>query len=608
MYETSVINTAPFNLFLTRKKTIWYSFCDGEWSNPNTWISNSVDRKGLIGCPQIGDDVYINHNIDYSNSNTGVYLFNNTVKNLYIGTNGTLTALNNTTQNYLRITGDLQCSGTIDFSSAISPITIELQGYNNFIVNFLGGTQSTVYYSGTLSQNIVNVTYYNLSTANSLKSTIANLVVNNILSINSGTLELSTYNAAVYNISLSAILSKSAGGTFTVINSSGTNFGVGGSVTFTGNPTVNWSGNMTGDLRYGVNFGAGTFNFLTNGNLNFSNSGNVPGSIGSNYFLIASGVTISVTGTAWLNNGSVTGVDGTSILNISTQYGYGSNNVAMPVGVFNYNYSGTSTIWMYVTMTLPSLSYYNLQIANSATVTLGSNISVSNNLSVNSGTLQLSSYNFTVSGATTYGGTILASGAGTANFASLTAENSTGKIDFSAGNPTVNLSGNISSDVRSGFNFGSGTIKITASLTLGVYTSGTGPPTISWNILIASGVTLTNSGYASNYGGLATTGTINGVDSTSIFVNKSVLNYSNATAPMVTGKLYCNQATNGFTYGLPGNQDITVPSDPTSPGYQNLTLNGSGAKRLLGNISVKGTYTLTSPATLNMNGYTLTNP
>lgn len=76
---------------------------------------------------------------------------------------------------------------------------------------------------------------------------------------------------------------------------------------------------------------------------------------------------------------------------------------------------------------------------------------------------------------------------------------------------------------------------------------------------------------------------------------------------MSTGKLYCNQAANTFVYGLGGNQDITVPSDST-PGYQNLILQGSGAKRLLGNVSVKDTYALTSQATLNTNRFALANP
>jgi hypothetical protein len=116
-----------------------------------------------------------------------------------------------------------------------------------------------------------------------------------------------------------------------------------------------------------------------------------------------------------------------------------------------------------------------------------------------------------------------------------------------------------------------------------------------------------NVGLGSALGGLQTTGIINGADSTAIFDNRSICNYQNAQQPMQTGQLYCNEATNTFIYGLTDNQDITPPSDST-PGYQNLTLNGSGAKRLLGNVSVIGAYLLTSPATLDSNGFSLTNP
>jgi len=131
---------------------------------------------------------------------------------------------------------------------------------------------------------------------------------------------------------------------------------------------------------------------------------------------------------------------------------------------------------------------------------------------------------------------------------------------------------------------------------------------VSWNIIIGSGVTFTNTGLSTTSGGITTTGTINGLDSTSIFVNKSVFDYANSQEPMQTGKLYCNQAMNTFIYGASGAQNITVPSDTTSRGYKNLTLNGSGTKTLLGNVSVKGTYTLTSSATLDSNGFSLTNP
>ncbi len=108
--------------------------------------------------------------------------------------------------------------------------------------------------------------------------------------------------------------------------------------------------------------------------------------------------------------------------------------------------------------------------------------------------------------------------------------------------------------------------------------------------------------------GVVSSGILNGDNASSTFVNKAIFSYANAQEPMQTGKLYCNQAANTFNYNLSGNQNIQVLSDPTNPGYYNLTLSGSGAKTLLGNVSVKNTYTLTSPATLNSNGYALTTP
>jgi hypothetical protein len=256
-------------------------------------------------------------------------------------------------------------------------------------------------------------------------------------------------------------------------------------------------------------------------------------------------------------------------------------------------------------MTLPFTSFYDMAIFG--TINLGGNTTVSNTLMVSGGSLQLSSYDFSVTGTTSYSGAINKSGGGTVSFGAMSS--SAGTILF-AGSPTVNLTGNISGDVRGGWNFGSGTVNVNANISFGVWTSGNVAPTITWNITIASGKTLTNVGLTSSLGGVTTSGTITGADGTAILDNRSVLTYNNATAPMVTGKLYCNQSGgsgNTFIYGASGNQDITVPSD-SMPGYQNLTLQGSGAKKLLGNVSIKATYTLTSPATLNTNGFVLTNP
>jgi hypothetical protein len=77
---------------------------------------------------------------------------------------------------------------------------------------------------------------------------------------------------------------------------------------------------------------------------------------------------------------------------------------------------------------------------------------------------------------------------------------------------------------------------------------------------------------------------------------------------MATGILDTSTNLNTWIYGL-SNQDIKG-SPTTSPKqvYRNLTLNGGGTKTLQGYVSVQNTYTLTAPASVNLNGYTITNP
>lgn len=65
-------------------------------------------------------------------------------------------------------------------------------------------------------------------------------------------------------------------------------------------------------------------------------------------------------------------------------------------------------------------------------------------------------------------------------------------------------------------------------------------------------------------------------------------------------------------YNRNGNQDFLVHLGNIDAvpiiTYENLELSGSGAKRLKNNVSVVDSYSLISPATLNSNGFTLTNP
>jgi len=610
------VSTSPFNLSMLRKFNVWYSVKDGNFSDPTVWMSNGAKHHSY---PQATDDVYISHNITFD----VVVNFNGllTIRNLFVSPVGKLLWSSGLNQAHFNVTNNVQCAGTLDFSGSTGGggAFFAIGGVNNFINNFVTGNSTssiTVGYTSPMSFVIPNLPYYNLYVGGGLgntKNISGDLNVVGTLTVDANTVfELGSFNTTVKDLSIIGTLSKnSSTGYFTVTNSTNSSvFGAAplGTVNFSGSPTVNWSGNINSSSIGSVNFGTGTFNLFTNSTWGFFSGGNAPASIGACNFIIASGVTLTLNGAAaWLNKGTVNGVDGTSTLNVVTKYAYGNNNAVMATGVFNYNFSGTSTIYAdnNAILTLQPISFYNL-IINSGTTTLSGNTTITNNLSI-SGILQLSIYDFTVANITDMSGSLLKSGGGTVNFT--TVNGTSGKIDFSLSNPTVNVSGNFLGNFSAGLNFGTTPINILQSINWGTFGNANTAVHTNSNYLIASGKTLINVGFPSaTLGGINTTGTINGVDSTSIFDNRSVCNYYNSVAPMQTGQLYCNQAANTFEYGLAGNQDIQIPSDPTTPGYKNLTLDGSGAKRLLGNVSVKETYTLTSPATLNTNGFALTNP
>lgn len=120
---------------------------------------------------------------------------------------------------------------------------------------------------------------------------------------------------------------------------------------------------------------------------------------------------------------------------------------------------------------------------------------------------------------------------------------------------------------------------------------------------IGSNSTLTNS-TTSLFGQSSKYGIINGVDSTSIFRNHGQLFYDQATAPMLTGQLQCNNTANIFKYNRGGAQDVTGGT------YRTIEFGGSGVKRLLGNVIVNvtagGGQSTTGGASINLNGFTIT--
>lgn len=252
------------------------------------------------------------------------------------------------------------------------------------------------------------------------------------------------------------------------------------------------------------------------------------------------------------------------------------------------------------------LNYGNLTLSSSGTKYLIQDLFVNGTFTLTSPAIfDAYGYNITIYGSTSITSLMNATGSGSYLFV--------GNAAFSTSSG-INLSGNPSMEFRGGLGFGTGsytnnlgTGNILFSTNNQSITSGTSGLFFNNPISIASGITLT---FPSN---TTTTfnSTINGLDATSKLLmgtNTPTINYKSNIQPMITGILDTSTNLNTWIYGL-NNQDIKGgPTTLAKQVYSNLTLNGTGVKTLQGYVSVQNTYTLTAPATLALNGYTLTNP
>lgn len=589
---------------MSNPQEIYYSIKDGNWSDVSIW--ETVSGRTAKAPSLASDDVYIRHSVT---TNT-----NATINNLFIS--GSI--LFDNTARTITVNGDIRSSGAVDMSNAGH--TLVLLGINNYIVSFTEGISSTINYARFGDQPIMNLTYQNLSaTGSGTKYPVADLTtLGNVLIGSKVVLDFITYNGTV-NGSVNnqdGTLAKSGAGNLLFVGLVTASFTANTSWNFSGNPDIEFRG---GYKMYGFSFtgifntGTGNWTFTTN-DQSILSSNNSTGIVSYNCNLIVAGaITVTLDGGHPIRlNQSLTGTLSTSTfkigsLSVSSLY---FNNAAYPVmatgildkssvlGVVGYIFNGTYS--------LPYTTYGGLYIAGTGIKSTSGNTTLSGTF-VNEGSFEMGSYDFSVGGATTaalVGSKISKSGTGNITF-----------IGFAQIYGILTLNGNPNIECRNGLQLGpvsasfvSGTGTLTFSTNNQTWSTSGGLPNeiMYWNILISGAITLT----LANGVSLTVYGTFNGNNGNSILdnrINIASVSYRNAIAPMLTGKLYCNQALNKWFYDLAGDQDIQVPSDPV-PGYSSLTLGGSGAKKLLGNVSVKGIYTLNGSATLDSNGFALTNP
>jgi hypothetical protein len=524
-------------------------------------------------------------------------------------------------------------TGVLNFNSAAS-VSSMTTGTWNFTSNV-----NTIGYTGNYTATIPSYfpTFHNLTISGTgTKSLGVNTTLNGNLNLSSnGYLELSTYNFVVNGITQwgasNGQLKKSGSGSVLFVGILSTSSNIQSVLDFSlGNPSV--------ELRNGIEclggwpfsiFKTGTniWTFTTN---NQSISGGVDGYTFDCPIIISGAITLQTKPlfadlSIYLNN-TINGNNASSKLLLGNNTIYQSylvlntSNPLMTTGIFDnttnqdsavvYNFNGNYTI--------PLTSYRNLSVSGTGIKTLSGTTIINGILGAAhksiGGSIEFSTYDVTINGNLFMGGgKVQKSGSGNVIIGGIfDMQNVGSNLDFSIGNPSVEL--------KNGIRFGS------VNATLTPFLTGTGTWTFSTNnqsiqsgqmnrsfdcpILISGAITLSHLFSSGTYSTLIFNNTINGNNAASTFLNGSgcIIQHNAATQPMATGILDTSTNLNTFIYGNL-NQDIKGGATTLAKQvYRNLTLNGGGTKTLQGYVSVLNTYTLTSPATLNNNGFTLTNP
>ena len=533
------------------------------------------------------------------------------------GTYGTTITLNDTI-NGVSGTSKLLMGGAtapiLNFATLAS-VSSMTTGIWDFTTN-----ANTIQYNGNYSATIPSyfTTFSSLTIAGTGTKTLGvNTTVNAALSIAAGTFELSSYNLTV-------------GGT-TTCNAGTLSKNAAGNVIFIGNVSTTLldfsGGNPSVEVRNGIiyngnsftfNTGTGTWTFTTN-NQSLVRATSISGTITFNGNILISGaITLTLdtqtSGQLILQANSLNGDNaGSKLVNKQTLYLINSSYpVPMTTGTLDISSFANTVGYVFNgNYTLPYLTYSGLTISGTGTKTLSGNTTLSGGLSVAAGTLELSTYNLSVTGTSNIASTLSKSGAGNVLFIGNTAVS--GTINFSSGNPIIEFRNGVASNSNSPTSsFGTGLI--TFSTNNQSISNGVSPFTgftFNNNILISGAITVQTAKTGSGgYNGIFN-GYINGDNVASKFlmgVDVPTINYRSATQPMATGILDTSTNLNTWVYGN-SNQDIKGNlSILTKQVYRNLTLNGGGTKTLLGFVSVLNTYTLTPPATVLLNGFTITNP
>jgi hypothetical protein len=538
-------------------------------------------------------------------NNTGTIYYDNTFlidPNIVVTNNqSNHTMILNNTINGSSGTSQLINKGRIYFNSltSISSMTTGIFDYTTFAntIGFTGNYTTTIPSSYSTFHNLTisgtgtkslgvnttlngNLNCTGISSATIFETNGFNLSVTGTTSTNPGILKSSSFSSLLFVGAINNL-----------------NFDL-----ITGNPNVEVRNGITSFAgAQPLAGGYGTWTFTTNNQSLFFGSSNIYyyGSV-----IISGAITLSITGTSGNGPyiyGTINGDNSLSTLNVQNGlflYNSAQPNPMSSMGICTISTTTSTIRYMYNgNNTLPFTTYYNLIIDGTGTKTLSGNTTINGNLTGNQiSTLDLTTYDLFVSG--TSNAKYKKTSTGNITFVGLATIGS--NSDFS-GNPNIEFRNGINQGFQTGIISGTGQWKFSTNNQSIVLNSSL--LYIDGSVLIDGAITLTIN--CSGTGGtpMRFNNSLNGNNANSkvLISASSVVTHNGATQPMATGILDTSTNVNTWIYGN-ANQDVKGNT------YRNLTFNGGGTKTLQGNVSVQNTYTLTAPATVNLNGFTLTNP
>lgn len=389
------------------------SVASGTWSAPATWtITSGTDADGI---PDADDNLTINagHTVilavsvnsfktllidvggvlDANARNLFAYgnftINGNMINGVYLRTSGacTLSAIPTLTNslNWTAYNGTLTIAATTTITKATSYIIVNSACT---VVNN-GSVNARIQLNGTSSWNNANgsslIMLYNIvGTGSLIASASSNTVTYNASTVNQ------IYPATYYNLVINAASTKSVTADLTILNDLTLGAGSTNRLNMSNfNLTVgrNWTNNANSTI---LSQGIITFNgsgtqTITRASTEIINtmvlngSGTVLLGIGLN---ISQSLTIN-SGTFDVSAGNFTVILSGNLTNNGT--------INPRQGLFNFNGSGTQTI-----SGASTPNFYNVTSAGSGTVLLGLNVDIANNLTISTGTFDVSVSNFTV--------------------------------------------------------------------------------------------------------------------------------------------------------------------------------------------------------------------